>query len=695
MPRDEANYRIEEALRRMSIREKVRILTGTTSLLKLGFDFLVLKRYNRTPYPAGGSRRFGLPALRFCDGPRGVVSGHSTCFPVSMARGASWDPELEERIGEAVGREIRAQGGNYYGGVCVNLLRHPAWGRAQETYAEDPHLLGEMGAALVRGVQRHNVMACVKHYAANSMENARFKVDVIMAERTLREVYLPHFRRCIDAGAASVMGAYNKFRGDHCCENEYLLTRVLREEWGFRGFTLSDFVWGVRDGVKALKAGMDVEMPMGKRFAAIPAAVQEGTIDPETVDTAVRRTASTILRFETAADPEEYPRSVIACGPHRTLAREAAERSMVLLKNRDGFLPLDRERIGTLAVIGRLAAVPNTGDRGSSHVRPPYVVTPLAGLETYDGRDFSVVYSDGSDIEEACRTAEDADAVVAVVGLDYSDEGEYLTSGSTIGGDRESLGLRPEEAELISRVGSRTDRLIVVILAGSAVLTRDWEESAVSILYAWYPGMEGGNALSRILFGDCCPGGRLPFTIPESPDRLPYFDRDADSIEYGYYHGYTLMDKEGRVPAYPFGFGLSYTTFSYSDLEVQYSDASPESHDNATEAGSKPHATSTGGIEVTVTVKNTGKRAGAEVVQVYIGPPGVEVDRPKKILGGFRKVEISPGERVEVMLFVPAETLRYFEPESGEWRVESGSYRVYVGSSSRDSDLQSSVVAVP
>ncbi|MBN1835578.1 MAG: glycoside hydrolase family 3 protein, partial [Spirochaetales bacterium] len=281
---------VGSVLRQLSLREKAAQMTGSASLLALAADTYLFRHYNRIAYPAGGLRRFGIPPVLFSDGPRGVVMDHATCFPVSMARGAAWDPELEERVGEAIGREVRALGANFFGGVCINLLRHPAWGRAQETYGEDPFHLAAMGTALLRGVQRHNVMACAKHFACNSIENARHKVDVQAEERTLREVYLPHFRACVQAGAASVMGAYNKLRGQYCCENPYLLTRVLREDWGFRGFVVSDFVFALHDTAAAASAGLDLEMPSPRFYGnRLVEAVRSGRIPERVVDAAVRR----------------------------------------------------------------------------------------------------------------------------------------------------------------------------------------------------------------------------------------------------------------------------------------------------------------------------------------------------------------------------------------------------------------------
>src|SRR5215203_2778503 len=278
--------------------------------------------YNLEPIVAGAVPRLGIPGIRFSDGPRGAVIGRSTAFPVPMARGATWDPALEERVGAAIGAEVRAQGGNFFGGVCINLLRHPAWGSAQETYGEEPLLLGAMGSALARGAQRH-VMACVKHYACNSIENARFQVDVGVEPAILHEVYLPHFRAVVDAGVASVMSAYNSVNGEWSGQNRALLTDILREEWGFEGFVISDFIWGLRDPVKSLAAGLDVEMPFAQqRVHTLPDALAYGAASWYDVDRAGRRILRTQLKYA-AAVPEEAPaHEVVVSAEHRALARE-------------------------------------------------------------------------------------------------------------------------------------------------------------------------------------------------------------------------------------------------------------------------------------------------------------------------------------------------------------------------------------
>ena len=363
----------------MTLKEKVWLLNGNWDMLTNQIKYK--NAYNPRPIATNGLKRLGISPIKFSDGPRGVVMGRSTCFPVSMARGASFDRALERRIGDVIGKEARAQGANFFGGVCVNLLRHPAWGRSQETYGEDPFLVGEMGKSLAEAVQEHNVIACVKHYAFNSIENSRFFVNVKADERTMHEVYLPHFKKIVQAGAASVMGAYNRFMGEQACESHTLLTEILRHDWGFEGFTISDFIFGVRDGKKAIEAGLDVEMPTPIHYQRnLLQAVQSGQVAESTVDQAVLRVLRTLLVFENTPDPQEYPPELVASPEHAALAREAAEKSMVLLKNQGQVLPFSKD-VKRILVLGRLAAQENTGDHGSSRVYPPYVITPLEGLE--------------------------------------------------------------------------------------------------------------------------------------------------------------------------------------------------------------------------------------------------------------------------------------------------------------------------
>jgi beta-glucosidase len=556
----------------------------------------------------------------------------------------------------------------------VNLLRHPGWGRAQETYGEDPYLLGEMAAIMIEGVQRHNVMACVKHFALNSIEESRQVVDVRVDERTLREVYLPHFQRAVAAGVAAVMSSYNRVNGDYAAENRHLLREILKEDWGFAGFVLSDFFTGVHDGAAAANAGLDLEMPVTRVYGAkLLDAVTRGEVPRERIDEAVRRILRRKVFYATRPDPQEYHRRLVRAPEHAALAREAAEKSMVLLKNEDGTLPFAKSQVRTLAVLGRLAdGADNLGDHGSSRVYPPAIVTPVAGLREYLGPGVRVVHELGTDMARVRQLAREADAVVVVAGFDHLDEGEHIPQKpeGDRGGDRKRLGLLPEEEAVIRAVSALNRRTAVVLVGGGAILMEEWRSEAPAILMAFYPGQEGGRALARLLFGEVSPSGKLPFTIPADPAVLPPFDPRAERVEYGYYHGYTLLEKKGVEAAFAFGFGLGYTRFAYRDLRLDAEEISPD-----------------GSLEVSAEVKNVGGRAGEEVVQLYVGFPASAVDRPVKLLRGFDKVALDPGETRTVRFTLRARDLAYWDTAAGAFRVEAAPYEVLVGGSSRPADL--------
>lgn len=611
------------------------------------------RQYNATPVVMGAIPRLGVPGLRFSDGPRGVVMGESTAFPVSMARGATWDLGLEEEIGRAIGAEMRAQGGNFFGGVCINLPRHPAWGRAQETYGEDPYLLGEFGAALVRGIRRHG-MAVAKHYALNSMENARFTVDVTADPRALHEVYLPHFRRVVEEGVDGIMTSYNSVNGEWAGQNEHLLDGILRGEWGFDGVTLSDFIFGFRDSALSLRAGLDVEAPFRQQRARdLSSALNDGRASWGDVRRAASRVLSTQLRFAAADRDPEPAASVVFSDPHRRLARRAAATSMVLLKNEavgdTRVLPLDAETLGSVAVIGRLSGMANTGDKGSSNVHAPSVSTPLDGVRTaLPGA--TIVHVDEDDVAAAARAASRTDIAIVVVGYTAEDEGEYLGDtmmsnpalrtvfpplppgvhmptgedrnenmmGTAAGGDRASLRIRPVDADIIRAVSAANRRTVVVIVTAGAVIIEEWKNDVPAILVRWYAGSEGGDALADVLFGKVDASGRLPYSIPTDEAHLPVFDRDATGITYDIWHGQRLLDRDGHIAAFPLGFGLSYTQFAIDDLTIDAVDGEA--------------------IDVTVSVTNTGSRAGRHVVQLY----GVvdAADFPRRVLLGFAPLEL-------------------------------------------------------
>ncbi len=663
---EEIEKKARELLNLMSIEEKVKQMSGDGTLIIDGPK--MLKKYNAKPIPAGRNKRLGIPGVLFSDGPRGVVMGNSTCFPVSMARGASWDIDLEERIGDVIGVEAKAQGANFFGGVCINLLRHPAWGRAQETYGEDTHLLGEMGAALVRGTQKH-VMACAKHYACNSIENARFKVNVKVDERTLREVYLAHFKRCVDEGVASIMSAYNKVNGYYCGHNKHLLTDILKNDWGFKGFVVSDFIWGVRDGKAAINAGLDIEMPfkMKMKPKKVLALLNSGEIKEEQINDSVLRVLKQLIRFARKPDPILYSKYKVVCKEHTQLALEAARKSIVLLKNKNNVLPIQKETVKKIAVIGELALKPNLGDYGSSRVRSPYFIAPLEGIKNIAGAEFEVNYEDGKDIEKAKILAQASDIVIIVAGLTYKDEGEWVKPR---GGDRDSLRLHLSDEELIKSVAAVNQKCIVIMEGGSAIITEEWKDKVLAILMAWYPGLEGGTAIAEILFGLVIPCAKLPVVFPKFEKDLPFFDKYAKEIEYGYYHGYKLMEKKGTEPAFPFGFGLSYNKYSYKSLVID-----------------KQTVKINDKIEIGVHVMNTGSVVGEEIVQMYVGYKGSCVDRPVKELKGFGKILMNPGEIKELKMTLKPSDLAYYDPEKKCWEIEPIEYELFVGPSSRTEDL--------
>ena len=658
----------QELVGQMSLEEKVYLMSGRVSMEEMLEDFKV-RHYNWRPYPAGGNERLGVPALKFVDGPRGVVSGNSTCFPVAMARGASFEPELEERIGHVIGKEVRAQGGNFFGGVCINLPYNPGWGRSQEVYGEESFHLGKMGAALVEGVQSENVVACVKHYAFNSMEWARFQVSVLADKRTEREVFLPHFKDCIDAGAGSVMSAYNLYHGTHCGHHDYLLNEVLKEEWDFDGIVVSDFAWGVKDTVEAANGGMDVEMCHTKFFGdKLVEAVRNGQVSEEKIDRAAVRIVRTLLAFEDANQNAVYRKNLIACPEHIALALEAAEKSMTLMKNEGNVLPFSKTATKRIAVIGELGSIGNIGDHGSSRVFPPYVVTALEGLQKLMPN-AEVIFDNGEDVVQAQGLAKSVDAVVFVVGYDHDDEGESVTNEDAdlkAGGDRKSLGLHAKDVALIQAVGPMNKQSAVVLIGGNMIMIEEWKDAVSAILMAYYPGMEGGTAIAKTLFGDVNPGGKLPFVVPTSEEHLPQVDWDVHEIKYDYYHGYTRLDKLGITPSLPYGFGLSYTKFDISNAEFSVVEDQ---------------------IKASCQVKNIGAVAGDEVVQLYIGFSNSRVERPVKVLRGFKRVTLEPGQVVHVQISCPVEKVKWYNPATNGWELEHMDYKVYIGNSSAPHDL--------
>ncbi|MBN1215562.1 MAG: glycoside hydrolase family 3 C-terminal domain-containing protein [Candidatus Lokiarchaeota archaeon] len=658
---DQIEKYVNDIISKLSLKEKVYVLSGHQF-----FKIIIKDRaVGKHPYSGGGVKRFNIPPFLFTDGSRGVIMPNSTCFPVSMARAATWDVHLEEEVGNIIGKECRDHGANLFGGVCINLLRHPAWGRAQETYGEDSFLLGEMGASLIRGVQKHNVMGTVKHFALNNIEFSRHRVNILIEERTLREVYLPHFKRCIDQGCATVMTAYNKVRGEYCGQNYYLLRKILKEEWKFKGFIHSDWMHGLYDGVKGITAGLDVEMPRAKYYGNnLIKKVKKGLVALDLINDSVRRIIYTVLKFINMKDPENYDKKIIGSSKHIELSRKVAENSMVLLKNDRKILPLDLKKIKKIAVLGKLSNIKNTGDHGSSNVKQKNIITPLQGIKNYVGDSVEIIYR--KKIKPAIKIAKEVDVNIIVVGYTYKDEGEYIKQKLRKVGDRLDLGLKPKEVLLIKTISKINPNCIVILVGGSAILMEEWRHTVPAILMVWYSGMEGGNALANIIFGSVNPSGKLPLTIPRRICDLPFFDSKADEIEYGYYHGYCKFDKERLDPAFYFGFGLSYTEYEYKNLNVELNKDK---------------------IILSVDVKNIGKRSGEEIVQMYVGFENSEVDRPLKLLRGFKKIRLGSDEVKKVQMDLMKKDLAWYNPKSKSWEIEKMEYSIYVGSSSKFEDL--------
>ena len=625
---------------------------------------------------AGGDESLGLAPWKMVDGPRGARAGMATAFPVAIARAASFDADLERRVGQAIGLEVAARGGNVLLAPTINLLRHPGWGRAQETYSEDPHHTGVMGLAFVCGAQNH-VLTSPKHFALNNLENTRFELSSEIDARSLNEVYLPHFKRCVVEGlAASVMSAYNKVNGVHCGEQRLLLDEILREDWGFRGFVESDWFLGTRSTAPSLNAGMDIEMPAAFRYAddKLEEALASGELTEEVIHRSSRRSVYQKIAWQltpdgvagrSRPDPE-----VVECKEHLALAREAAEKSIVLLKNKGDVLPLAATADVSIAVVGDLADLANLGDRGSSMVTPSFVSKPLQAIESAAGLATVEYFESHVDLSRLA----DFDVAVVVAGLTYHDEGEFIPTAQqeaedsdfARGGDRSSLELPLPQRDLIERAAAAAKRIVVVLQGGSAIVVRDWIDRIDGLLLAWYGGQEGGHALARVLFGEVSPGGRLPVSIPREMGQLMPWDVTALVVEHDLLPGYRWLDHHRQEAEFPFGFGLSYTAFQIEDLRMTRDGDSFLCH---------------------VDVRNTGAQRGATVVQLYVSCRDSRIFRVEKELKGFGRVELEPGAAVTLEIEVPDADLRFYDAEARCWKLEECRYEFRLGQSSADLPL--------
>ena len=631
--------------------------------------------------------RLGVPAVMVSDGPHGLraqmneadhvgLSGSvpATCFPPACALGSSWNTRLFVDVGAAIAREARKWGVSVVLGPGINMKRSPLCGRNFEYLSEDPWLAGELATAMVRAMQDLGIGTSLKHFAANNQENDRLRVSADVDERALREIYLPAFEKVVtQAQPWTVMCAYNKINGTYASEHHWLLTEVLREQWGFDGLVVSD--WGaVHDRVAALAAGLDLEMPpnLGFSDAAIIAAVRNGDLPESVLDKAAAR----VLRLVQLSSPALAAGGDFNETEHHALARAAARECAVLLKNDDGVLPLRPAAGSTVAVIGEFARTPRYQGAGSSQVNATRVDTALDELRVATADDVTVSFAPGFLLDstvgrpdlaaEAVALAQGADHVLLFLGLPSSAESE--------GFDREHLDLPANQLELLDAVTAVHNRVIVVLANGSVVRLSTWDHKVAAILECWLSGQAAGGAAADLLLGLANPSGKLAETIPlrveDNPSYLN-FPGDPGHVRYGegVFIGYRAYDRLAQPVSYPFGYGLSYTRFEISDVA-------------ATVKGSVVESDLT--VEVTGRVTNTGDVAGAEVVQVYVGDLNSTVARPVRELKGFTKVFLAPGETRQVTLTLDQRAFAFWSVVTDGWVVEAGRFEIAVGSSSRD-----------
>ncbi len=656
--------RVDTLIARMTLEEKIQMLHGAQRRGYIGY--------------VPGVPRLGIPALALTDGPAGVRHGPGTAFPAPVALAATWDRSLAREYGTALGAETKAKGQNVLLAPMVNIVRVPEGGRNFETLGEDPYLTAQLAAAEIRGIQSQDVLAQVKHYAANNQEKQRHTVSAEVDERTLREIYLPAFEAAVkEAQVGSVMAAYNKVNGVYASENAHLLKDILKDEWGFEGFVVSD--WGATHStVNAANNGLDMEMPAGDFFGEkLLAAVKEGAVAQATIDDKVRRILRIMMRFGLFEAPAKP--GPIDYAAQARIGRRIASAGVVLLKNEGNLLPLDLSRIRSIAVIGANVDQPTTGGGGSARISPFASISPLGALaekvgskvvlrhlKFVAGPDLSKsdpASTDAGLLADAVQVAKECD-VALIFARDFEGEGD----------DRASVTLPDEQDELISAVAKANVRTIVVLNTGCLVLVNRWLEAVPAILQGWYPGQDDGRVMTDALFGDVNPSGKLPVTFPRkredagiaTPDQYPGVNGRGDYSE-GIFVGYRRFDQENIAPAFAFGHGLSYTTFAYSNLKFSRS---------RIKAGES--------VSVEVQIKNTGGREGAEVVQLYLQDVQASIARPPKELKGFEKVMLRPGQSKVVRIDLDGRSMSFYDPGQTRWTIEPGKFKVLVGSSSRD-----------
>ena len=671
-PNQPIEARVEDLLSRMTLEEKVSQVHADSS------------------FTTAGVPRLGIPERYFSDGPLGVRetlgpqyqamglgNDFSTAMPAGICLAATWDTNVAWLEGETIGEEARARHKDIMLGPAVNIYRTPFNGRNFEYFGEDPVLAGQIAVGYIHGEQSQDVSSCVKHFALNNQEHERTSVNVEADERTLREIYLPAFKAAVQQGGVwSVMGSYNQFRGQHCCENDYLLNQILKGEWGFKGLVMSDW-GGTHNTREAALNGLDIEMGARHNYNRCYLAqpyldgLKSGEFPTAGLDDKVRRNLR--VMFATHVFDSGRTNGSLNTTNHEMMSRRVAEEGIVLLKNKGNLLPIKIDGIKTIAVIGENAVLQQDHGGGSSQIKSFYEISPLQGIVDRAGKNVNIIFSQGyqtnSDpdlTDRAVAAAKAADVVVYIGGLVHKG---YDSEGT----DHPDYKLPFGQDDLIQKISAANPRTIVVLLGTPAEMD-GWVDRVPAVLQAWYMGMEGGSALASILFGDVNPGGKLPCTIAKRLEDSPAHALGAypgtngvEVYKEGLLVGYRWYDTKRVEPQFPFGYGLSYTTFKYSNLKLIKGEGSDRTV-----------------VTAQFDIENTGKVPGAEVAELYVHERKPELFRPEKELKGFKRVFLQPGEKQTVTIPLDETAFAYYNPDKKSWVAQKDRFQILVGGSSRD-----------
>lgn len=687
--------KIDALIKQMTLEEKVNMIHASSS------------------FTSGGVPRLGIPEFVSSDGPHGVRPEHgrdwnldnnipdsSTYLPTGVCLAATWNPKLGYAFGSVLGSEATYRGKNVILGPGINIIRTALNGRNFEYQSEDPFLISKMVVGYIKGVQDQGVSACVKHFVANNQEILRHSIDVQMSERALREIYFPGFKAAVqEAGVNTLMGSYNKFRGQWASQNNYLLNQVLKKEWGFKGFVMSDWD-AVNSTMQALWNGMDMEMGTdlhmlpnpnyGKFYMGdtVVALVKAGKFPEYLLNEKVRRIL--YVMYKTNMIDGTKSKGAFNTKEHQQTAAKIAEEGIVLLKNENAILPLNKSKTKSIAVIGYNAERKQSMGGGSSQIRAFYEITPLTGIKNVAGKNIKINYAQGYKIErgatanaemiaQAVEAAKKSDVAVIVGGWTHGFRYDVWQDNAYDAEDYDKPNMLMPfgQDELIKAVLKVNPNTIVVLIGGGAIDMTHWVGQAPAILQAWYPGMEGGNALAKILFGEINPSGKLPMSFPkkledEPAHKLGDYPGDSTTVYYkdDIYVGYRYYDTYKVDPQFSFGHGLSYTSFEYGNLNTSVNGKT---------------------ATVTFTIKNTGKMAGAEVAQLYVKQEQSLLPRPEKELKGFEKIFLQPGEQKTISIQLNEDAFKYFNDVINDWVMEPGNFDVLVGSSSRNIKLNGKI----